>query len=93
MIVERGQECCGPFSWKVCDPERGPLSSEFRGGDEEVGSVSSAAQGRHGGEQWGALYLDFLTWVRGQRPWGPEESLMGGWGWGRLTFPPGDRGL
>ena len=40
--------------------------------------MSSAAQGRHGGEQGGALYLDFLTGVGGQRPWGPEESLMGG---------------
>ena len=83
MRVQWGQECCGPFSRKVCGPEHGPLSSEFGGGDEEVGSVSSAAQGRHGGEQGGA----------GQKPWGPEESLIGGWGWGRLTFPPGDRGL
>lgn len=37
-----------------------------------------------------ALYLDFLTWVGGQRPWGPEESLMVGMG--RLPIPPGDCG-
>lgn len=56
-----------------------------------VCEFSSTGKTRRGAGR--ALYLDFLTWVGGQRPWGPEESLIGGWGWGRLTFPPGDRGL
>ena len=94
MRVQRGQEFCGPFSWKVCDPEHGPLSSEFGGGDEEVGSVSPAAQGRHGGEQGGALSLSALSHLGARtEALGTRGITDGGVGSGRLTFPTGDRGL
>lgn len=40
----------------------------------------------------GGAYLDFLTWVGGQKPWGPEESLMGV-GIGQASIPSRARGL
>ena len=73
MRGQRGRECCGPSSKSVCSPEHGPLSSEFGdgGGGEELRSLSSAAQGRHGGNRGEP---SIWTFSRGWENRGPRDQ-------------------